>query len=162
VLLNSLFANILRLRGRRQLSQLLQFPLIAAAEDRETAPGFGIEILVVLFDPYRVMLPMLRGESKRYDQSVVDYLKANDFNYFDMNEVHRRDFASFKVGINDYRKRYFIGHYNPAGNHFFAYSIKDQIIKMLDPKPVTYREVDANTIHFRGYLENYQEKPAAK
>ena len=50
-------------------------------------------------------------------------------------------------------KQYFIGHYNPRGNHFFAYAIKDVVIEWLDPKPVTYQNVDPQTIDFKGYLK---------
>ena len=36
-------------------------------------------------------------------------------------------------------KRYFVGHYSPAGNHFFAFSIKDTVVDWLNPKPIAYR-----------------------
>lgn len=51
-----------------------------------------------------------------------------------------------------YMKRYFIGHYSPAGNHFFAFSIKDSIVDWLDPKPITYLEEAGKTVAFDGYL----------
>jgi hypothetical protein len=69
-----------------------------------------------------------------------------------MNLVHLRDYQSFNLSIEDYLKRYFIGHYSPAGNHFFAYSIKDTIVKWLDPKPITYRDDGSRLIDFEGYL----------
>ena len=50
-------------------------------------------------------------------------------------------------------KQYFIGHYSPAGNHFFAYSIKDTVVKWLDPKPITYRENRDALVEFTGYIE---------
>ena len=39
-------------------------------------------------------------------------------------------------------KQYLIafGHYNPRGTHFFAYAIKDTVVRWLDPKPITYHE----------------------
>ena len=40
-------------------------------------------------------------------------------------------------------KQYFIGHYNPRGNHFFAYAIKDIVIEWLDPNRSPIR----NSIH---------------
>ena len=39
-----------------------------------------------------------------------------------MNVVHAQDFKQFKVPFDQYAKRYFIGHYSPAGNHLFAYA----------------------------------------
>jgi len=49
--------------------------------------------------------------------------------------------------------RYFIGHYKPSGNHFFAYAIKDPIVDWLDPKPITYQQDDSKLIRFKGYLQ---------
>ena len=45
-----------------------------------------------------------------------------------------------------------IGHYNPRGNHFFAYSIKDKMRRWLNPAPIPYRKVGADSPDFRGYL----------
>jgi hypothetical protein len=69
-----------------------------------------------------------------------------------MNLVHQEDYKVFKLSVEDYMQRYFIGHYNPAGNHFFAFSIKDTIVKWLDPKPITYRNDKSRMIDFKGYL----------
>ena len=49
-------------------------------------------------------------------------------------------------------KRYFIGHYSPAGNHFFAFSLKDRIVPWLDPPPITYRQDKRRMVDFQGYL----------
>ena len=45
-----------------------------------------------------------------------------------------------------------IGHYNPRGNHFFAYAIKDTVVSWLDPKPIAYQQRDPDTMDFKGYL----------
>jgi hypothetical protein len=45
-----------------------------------------------------------------------------------------------------YRRRYFIGHYSPSGNHLFAFAIKDTVVNWLDPKPVTYLPGDESMI----------------
>jgi hypothetical protein len=112
------------------------------------------KLMVVLFDPYRAMIE-LRQNGARYDQEIVDYLRSEKVNYFDMNEVQLADFQQSKLAYPDYMKQYFIGHYNPAGNHFFAYSIKNRVVEWLDPKPVTYRNADPQTIDFKGYLPEY-------
>ena len=111
--------------------------------------------MVVLFDPYRAMRE-LRDDGTRYDQEVVDYLKREKYNYFDMNEVHLEDFKRYNVTYDQYMRQYFIGHYNPRGNHFFAYSIMDRVVDWLDPKPVTYQNLDPQSIDFKGYLEEYR------
>jgi hypothetical protein len=112
------------------------------------------KLMVIIFDPYRVTRPLMQG-ADRYDQEIVDFLNENKFNYIDMNLVHVEDFKSFNLNVNDYFRRYFISHYNPAGNHFFAYSIKDRIIEWLDPKPITYEKTDRRMTEFKSYLQDY-------
>jgi hypothetical protein len=109
-------------------------------------------LLLIHFDPYAVFRPMTRGEI-RYDQEVIDYIKDSGFKYFDMNEVHLKDYKKFSLSLDEYMERYFIGHYNPSGNHFFAYSLKDTIVDWLDPKPITYQQGDDKLIRFKGYLQ---------
>jgi hypothetical protein len=118
---------------------------------REFARQNGKKLLVVLFDPYRAMAEMQQS-GKRFDQPVVDYLIREKFLYFDMNEVQLRDFQKSKLPYQDYLKQYFIGHYNPRGNHFFAYAIKDDVVRWLTPKPITYQKLDPASVDFKGYL----------
>ena len=65
---------------------------------------------------------------------------------------HIRDFEGFSLSPEDYVNRYYIGHYNPLGNHFFAFAIKDAIVEWLNPKPPAYRR-DGEGIQFDGYLK---------
>jgi len=110
------------------------------------------KLMVILLDPYRVTRTLLQGGT-RYDQEIVDFLQENEFNVFDMNLVHCEDYKSFNVGVGDYLKRYYIGHYSPAGNHLFAYSLKDRVVDWLDPKPLPYRDETQRIIDFKGYLQ---------
>jgi hypothetical protein len=122
---------------------------------KEFAEKNGKKLMVVLFDPYNVTYPILKGNvtvETRYDKEIVEHLQQNGFNYFDMNLVHIADFKCFNLSVDDYYKRYFVGHYNPTGNHFFAYSIAPKIVEWLDPKPVTYQKTDKKLIDFKGYL----------
>ena len=121
---------------------------------REFSRENGKKLLVFLFDPYRGMPEMLKSGT-RYDQEIVDYLVKERFDYFDMNEVHLRDFKKYSVPFDEYMKEYFIGHYNPRGNHFFAYSVKDTVVKWLDPKPITYRKPNPQSTDFKGYIVGY-------
>ncbi|MCK0192153.1 hypothetical protein [Arenibacter sp. F20364] len=111
----------------------------------------GKELLLVHFDPTNVFKEMVKG-NKRYDQEMVDFIQNSGYSFFDMNEVHLKDFKKFNLSLDEYMDRYFIGHYTPAGNHFFAYSIKDTIVDWLDPKPITYQQNDSKLIRFQGYL----------
>jgi hypothetical protein len=112
------------------------------------------KLMVIILDPYRVTRQLLAGGT-RYDQEIVDFLKQSNVNHVDFNLMHVEDFKSFKLSVNDYFKRYFIGHYSPAGNHFFAYSIKDRIVEWLDPKPAPYEESKRRMMKFEGYLQDY-------
>src|SRR5262245_4314381 len=141
---------------RSQASGLLdRYALRATRLVLEKARRFADEnrkkLMVVLFDPSRALEEMRQG-GKRYDQEIVDYLASEGFNVFDMNEVHLRDYRRSQLPYGDYLKQYFIGHYNPRGNHFFAYSIKGKVVEWLDPRPITYRRSDPDSIDFRGYL----------
>jgi len=98
----------------------------------------GKKLLLVHFDPYGVLKQLVSGEP-RYDQDVIDYINEKELRLFDMNQVHVEDYKKFNLSWEEYMKRYFIGHYNPSGNHFFAYSIKDEIVDWLDPNPITYQ-----------------------
>lgn len=109
------------------------------------------KLMIILLDPYRVTRALLQG-GDRYDQEIVDFLNEEQFTVFDMNLVHREDYKSFKPDVGAYFKRYFIGHYSPAGNHFFAYSLKNRVVDWLDPKPVPYRDTNQRIIDFKGYL----------
>jgi hypothetical protein len=132
----------------------LRATLYILAKTREFTSQGGKKLLVILFDPYRAMTDMQKGGA-RYDQEIVDYLRKEKFLYFDMNEVHLRDFKNYNLPFEEYRSLYLRGHYNPRGNHFFAYSIKDTLVNWLDPKPITYRNPDVESIDFKGYLAGY-------
>ncbi len=110
----------------------------------------GKEVLFTLLCPTATR-QLLQGQ-ERHDQTIADFLRQENLRYFDMNEVHRADYQAFNLSVDDYLKRYYIGHYNPSGNHFFAYSIRKPLLEMLDPKPITYRDASQRVIDFKGYL----------
>jgi hypothetical protein len=83
-------------------------------------------------------------DGARRDQEILDHLSAGDVPVFDMNAVHQREYEQVGGGsYHEYLRRYLIGddiHYNPRGNHFFAYALKDQLLGLLDPKPLSYQD----------------------
>jgi hypothetical protein len=102
------------------------------------------------------MTTSIEQRGTRDDQEILDYLVKEKLDYFDMIEVHRRDFRKSNLSYREYMKQYLvdgIGHYSPQGNHFFAYSIKDKVVEWLDPKPIPYQQPDAQIINFKGYLQ---------
>ena len=150
---------------RSQAGQLLdRYSLRATRFILDKARAFAAsnrkKLLVVLFDPGRAMTE-LKQSGTRYDQEIVDYLTKEKVNCFDMNEVHLRDFRKYNLSFEEYKKHYFIGHYNPAGNHFFGHSIKGKMVDWLDPKPITYQKRDPQTIEFKDYLQGQSLKPAS-
>ena len=123
-------------------------------KSKEFARNNDKKLMIILFDPYGSTSQLLNAEP-RVDQEIVDFLEENHFNYFDMNQVHAEDYKIFKLSQEEYYQRYFIGHYNPMGNHFFAFSIKPRIVEWLDPLPFTYRKSDTLPVDFKGYLKEY-------
>jgi len=121
------------------------------AKAKDFAEANEKKLLIVLFDPSRVMRVLIES-GERYDQEIVDFLEENNFHYFDMNLVHLEDYKAFSISLDEYMKRYFIGHYNPAGNHFFAFSIKNTIVKWLEPKPITYLEESKGVTDLDSFL----------
>lgn len=79
------------------------------------------------------------GGGQRTDQTFVDQLDKLGIAYADALNDHLEDFAAFSVTPTEYVKRYFYGHYTPAGNHYFAMSVaRRPIIEWLDPRPPAY------------------------
>ena len=74
----------------------------------------------------------------RFDQPFVDHLNENDYLYVDTLGKHVQEFKTFRLSPTQYVGRYYIEHYNPRGNHFFAFAVKDAIVDWLEPKPPTY------------------------
>ncbi|RLS82926.1 MAG: hypothetical protein DWI04_04125 [Planctomycetota bacterium] len=72
--------------------------------------------------------------------------------WIDSLPAHVAEFDSFKLSAQDYVDRYYIGHYNPTGNHFFAYAIKDRVRDWLSPPPPAYQHGDEPLIRFKEYL----------
>ena len=95
-------------------------------------------LYVLSFSPTTVARRIQEGN--RWDQPFVDFLKEKKLPLVDLMDVHLNDFAKYKVSVKDYLAQYYIGHYNPRGNHFCAFAIKDRLVELLDPKPVPYRK----------------------
>jgi hypothetical protein len=92
------------------------------------------------------IINFLKG-GERFDTTFIDYLKRKKIIWFDSLQKHKEDFADFRITPEKYIDRYFIkpaaaavfGHYNPLGNTFFAFAMKDDLVNWLNPKPPAYR-----------------------
>ena len=96
------------------------------------------KVLYVLSFPPNSVARYLQ-EGKRWDQPFADFLKKKNLPVVDLLEAHKKDYSAFNIDIKTYLNRYYIGHYNPTGNHFCAFALKEKLVEMLDPKPVPYR-----------------------
>jgi hypothetical protein len=142
---------------RQEIRQLLLKYAYTATKyilkkSQEFARDHDKKLMIILFDPNGATRQLLNGEP-RVDQEMVDFLEENHIHYFDMNQVHAEDYKIFKLSQEEYYQRYFIGHYNPMGNHFFAFSIKQRVVEWLVPPPFTYRKSNTLPIDFNNYLE---------
>ncbi len=81
-----------------------------------------------------------------------DHVRSLGVPVIDTVQKHVTEFQTFRLDAKRYVDRYYIGHYNPTGNHFFAYAVKDELVDWLDPKPPAYRGGDEEFIRFDGYL----------
>ena len=96
------------------------------------------KVLYVLSFPATTIAQRI-NEGRRWDQSFVDFLNRRGLPYVDLMEAHLADFAKYKLTAKEYLQQYFIGHYNPRGNLFCAFALKDKLVEFLDPKPSPYR-----------------------
>ncbi len=103
--------------------------------------------LMILLSYGRSILPQLLKANGRFDQTFIEYLDREKIPYVDTLLKHAQDHKSFNLSPEDYTARYYVqaavaavfGHYNPLGNLFFAFAVKDEIVDWLDPKPPAYR-----------------------
>lgn len=96
--------------------------------------------------------PAAPWDGTRRDQEILGHLTASGIPFFDMNDVHQGEYEQAGGAYHEYLSQYMNGgHYNPRGNHFFAYAIKDTLVGLLDPKPLPYRDQDPDTTDFSVY-----------
>lgn len=100
----------------------------------------GRRLMVLLSYGTRAIRRACEGGAKLpADLALLQWLKDRGIPSFDAFDAHVADFAQFRLTPADYIKRLYNGHYTPAGNQFFAFAIKNQLVQWLDPKPATYR-----------------------
>jgi hypothetical protein len=108
----------------------------------EKIEAFAMEnnkkILYVLSYPAKTIAKYIE-EGERFDSDLVEFMEEKDFPYIDLMKSHVADYSQYTLELKTYFDKYFIGHYNPLGNFFCAWAIKNRLTKMLDPKPFPYR-----------------------
>ena len=85
-------------------------------------------------------------KNERFDQEFVEYLKQNNFLYVDFMKEAAKEYKSFNLSIEQFMERFYIermgaqvfGHYNPYGNFWFAFALREKLADWLNPKPPAY------------------------
>jgi hypothetical protein len=106
----------------------------------EFARKNGKLVLYVLSYSARSIAQFIKSQ-RRLDQAFVDYLNKAKLPYVDLLQAHAADAAQFEGTPEEALSRYFVGargHYNPLGNHFCAFAMKEALVELLDPKPPAY------------------------
>ncbi|MGH3396094.1 MAG: hypothetical protein ACRDPO_15555 [Streptosporangiaceae bacterium] len=148
---------------RRQAAMLLnrygqRATIFILDKVRAFTQGAGKTLLVVL--NYTARTDHFRGsvvtwDGVRRDQEILDHLSAGNVPLFDMNAVHQREYQETDGSYHEYLSHHMVGgdgHYNPRGNHFFAYALKDRLLELLDPQPLPYQDRGPGTVDFSEYL----------
>jgi hypothetical protein len=87
-----------------------------------------------------------------HPREFQEWLQQCNLPFVDTKKSHVAEYRTFRLTPKEYVDRYYIGHYTPSGNHFFAFAIKNAIRDWLKPAPPAYVDDSEPLIRFRGYL----------
>jgi hypothetical protein len=113
--------------------------LLLLEELRDYLGQRGKKALLMLSYPGNVIAGACRGERRR-DGPFIEALPTCGLPFVDALAAHRADYESFSSSPEQYVTRYFNGHYSPVGNQFFAFAVKDALVRWLDPPPMAYAD----------------------
>jgi hypothetical protein len=112
--------------------------LVDKIENDEALAG-RTKVYVLAYGTVRMREILVEG--RRFDKPFLDFLRLRGLPVVDLAELHAEDFRQFHGGMDKYLNRYFVdgsGHYNPFGNAFMAFAIKNQLVRLMKPKPPAY------------------------
>ena len=101
------------------------------------------ELLVLLSYSAPAVKRVLTGGTRDNDW-FLRQLEQSRITFVDTLASHVADYAEFSVSPDHYVRRLYNGHYTPAGNSFFAFAIKDPVVRWLSPPPPAYRDREAS------------------
>ncbi len=101
-------------------------------------------IIILSYDAPTCKKYIEKGE--RFDYELIKYLKEKNFYYIDTLEKTKQEYKLYRISVDQFLSRLYIaragaqvfGHYSPYGNFWFAYAIREEILRILDPKPPSY------------------------
>ncbi len=76
---------------------------------------------------------------QRDDNILYTGLQESGLPFVDGLDSHSTDYQNFSCSPHEYAKRFYIGHYAPAGNYFYAQALRDCLVQNLTPAPPSYR-----------------------
>lgn len=85
-------------------------------------------------------LAIAHEKNLRWDTKIIDFLKTKNLPFVDLDQLHLDEFRQYNTSLNEYLKKYFIGHYNPLGNMFCAQAINSRLLELMEPKPKPYNK----------------------
>lgn len=124
------------------------------AKAREFTERQGKKLMVMTSYSSKNVMQALEG-GQRFDQDFINYLKEHDFLHVDTLNMHVEDYQQYRLSPLQYVQRYYIndlGHYNPIGNHFYAFAVKDAMVQWLDPKPPAYVDKGVSASRLASWL----------
>ncbi len=82
----------------------------------------------------------------RFDEEMVSFLESNGHTYVDFLAKAAEEYKSFNLSPAEFVDRFYIerksehvfGHYSPHGNHWFAFALRPELLKWLNPAPPSY------------------------
>jgi len=98
----------------------------------------GQKFALILSHSRQIIQNEIMGKP-RWDQSLLDYLKTKSYPVIDLRDAHSEDFKNSKLDFRQYVGQFYIGHYAPRGNYFFANALRNPLRKWLQPPPRPYR-----------------------
>lgn len=132
-----------REEARRILDRIsLEASIHVIEKARRFAVEHGKKIMFLLLDPLRSVKQLL-DHGTRYDEVIADHLESMGAEFFDMTRIHADEIRATGGDYREFLARFFVdghSHYNPAGNHHFAFKLKPRLVDWLDPKPLPYRD----------------------
>ena len=127
-------------------SSALRSSMYVVDKAGDFARAEGKKLMVLLSFSSQHVIDACKG-LPRFDQVFVDYLKETGLVFVDALDKHVEDYRLFSCSPEEYVRRYYVGHYSPAGNHFFAFAVKDTIVDWLEPKPPAYDFEKGPSLH---------------
>ncbi len=102
-------------------------------------------LLLLSYDVPQVKTYLEKKE--RFDDEFLAYVKDRKYLCVDCLAKAGEEYKDYNLPIDDFLLKFYIGragaqvfgHYNPHGNFWFAYAIRQALVDWLNPKPPSYR-----------------------